>query len=827
MALIGEMQYLTIGGNTYSLPVGGGGTVTSVAVSNATNGGLSISGSPISSSGTITIGHSNVLAAAQTTQAVYPITIDKNGHISGYGTAVTIPDISGKVNITETNDGITSSIVRTDDYLEITANDNNYSTGISIGPEEIFFKTNTSDTEWIDYPSLYLCGFEHTFNFSGGNIIFWPYSEGSEYYYEITGNLQSSNRTITLPDKAGTVALTSDIPDISGKIDTAGTGLSKSGTTLNHSNSVTAQTTQAIYPIKIDAQGHISEYGSAVTIPSAVTNAYSSSPKTGDLMMYTNHNISSTVSSTSTSGALTFSSSAELQIGKAHSDDGSQGTIKLSNTANSNKAYTTIVPSGTESRTITLPNATGTVALTSDIPTVPTKTSDLTNDSGFITNAGVTSITTSAGAHSTKNSATGAVSFNVPTKTSHLTNDSGFINSIKTINNQSLIGSGDIEIQSGAGVFVAEYGVTPYADIHDAILDGQSVICTMLDDDLMITFVLADYDFDYGIIDFSVLAHSMGRYIYVDSNEEWGGTVFTMATTDTATTSLAGLMSASDKTKLNGIASGAEVNVQSNWSQSDSTADDYIKNKPDVTMWGGVTLDKTNMITDAIIYVPYLASSTGTTANITSATSTPTQGRIAKYDVSAYLKSTTPAANDNSTKVATTAYVNNALSGTIDSTSTPTANKIAKFDSTAHMNSTDMTSAEVSSFVGTLGYTFNLINMFYPVGSYYETSDTSFNPNITWGGTWVLETEGQVHVSAGENYEVGDTGGEATHTLTIDEMPSHNHNTNVYRNGTQYGWHTNSTGSTTTYNQISSQGGSQPHNNMPPYIVVNRWHRTA
>jgi hypothetical protein len=69
----------------------GGGTVTSVGVSNATNGGLSVSGSPITSSGTITIGHSNVLTNAQTTQAVYPIKIDKNGHISGYGSAVTIP----------------------------------------------------------------------------------------------------------------------------------------------------------------------------------------------------------------------------------------------------------------------------------------------------------------------------------------------------------------------------------------------------------------------------------------------------------------------------------------------------------------------------------------------------------------------------------------------------------------------------------------------------------------------------------------------------------------------------------------------------------------
>lgn len=66
------------------------GTVTSVGISNATNGGLTISDSPITSSGTITVGHSNVLSSAQTTQAVYPIKIDKNGHISAYGSAQTI-----------------------------------------------------------------------------------------------------------------------------------------------------------------------------------------------------------------------------------------------------------------------------------------------------------------------------------------------------------------------------------------------------------------------------------------------------------------------------------------------------------------------------------------------------------------------------------------------------------------------------------------------------------------------------------------------------------------------------------------------------------------
>lgn len=47
------------------------------------------------------------------------------------------------------------------------------------------------------------------------------------------------------------------IPDVSGKIDTAGTGLSKSGTTLNHSNSITAQTSTAFKKFKYDAQGHI------------------------------------------------------------------------------------------------------------------------------------------------------------------------------------------------------------------------------------------------------------------------------------------------------------------------------------------------------------------------------------------------------------------------------------------------------------------------------------------------------------------------------------------------------------------------------------------
>ncbi len=62
------------------------------------------------------------------------------------------------------------------------------------------------------------------------------------------------------------------------------------------------------------------------------------------------------------------------------------------------------------------------------------------------------------------------------------------------------------------------------------------------------------------------------------------GKTITIAATDTtysaATTTDAGLMSAADKTKLDGVATGAEVNVQADWSESDSTSDAFILNKP-------------------------------------------------------------------------------------------------------------------------------------------------------------------------------------------------------------------------------------------------------
>ena len=135
-----------------------------------------------------------------------------------------------------------------------------------------------------------------------------------------------------------------------------------------------------------------------------------------------------------------------------------------------------------------------------------------------------------------------------------------------------------------------------------------------------------------------------------------------------------------------------------------------------------------------------------------------------------------------------------------------------------------------------------ILNHVYPVGSYYETSDEDFDPNDSFVGEWSLEESGRVHVSAGVGYNIGKKGGEATHTLTQTEMPSHTHTQeahahklHMWSDAAASGSKVNVPASTSPLSKasftdslapkINSTGGGQAHNNMPPYITVNRWHR--
>lgn len=131
---------------------------------------------------------------------------------------------------------------------------------------------------------------------------------------------------------------------------------------------------------------------------------------------------------------------------------------------------------------------------------------------------------------------------------------------------------------------------------------------------------------------------------------------------------------------------------------------------------------------------------------------------------------------------------------------------------------------------------------YYPVGSIYlSVNDT--NPSKWFGGTWEQIAKGRtlvgVDTSQTEFNTVKKTGGEKTHTLSVDEIPSHSHT--IYSNkdyrsspgvgywgwdlldGYCYGGEQNVTNGGGT----RDTGGSQPHNNLQPYFTCYIWCRTA
>ena len=125
-----------------------------------------------------------------------------------------------------------------------------------------------------------------------------------------------------------------------------------------------------------------------------------------------------------------------------------------------------------------------------------------------------------------------------------------------------------------------------------------------------------------------------------------------------------------------------------------------------------------------------------------------------------------------------------------------------------------------------------MLDKAYPVGSIYM-SVNSTNPKTLFGGTWV-QIKDRFLLAAGTTYKAGATGGEATHTLTTSEMPSHNHAVytpnDAAADHSAPGNYPDGTSDSTYYavgSYTSSVGNGGAHNNMPPYLSVYVWKRTA
>ena len=137
----------------------------------------------------------------------------------------------------------------------------------------------------------------------------------------------------------------------------------------------------------------------------------------------------------------------------------------------------------------------------------------------------------------------------------------------------------------------------------------------------------------------------------------------------------------------------------------------------------------------------------------------------------------------------------------------------------------------------------------YPVGSYYETSNTAFDPNADFFGTWELENDGTVLVSKSNksgskfNTKLGSTVGAETHTLTAGELPKlsgdgqfkpyDSFSTSGILRGKTWSESKNFSAqagvqsSNTVYGIEISFGNDEAHNNVQPSKIVNRWHRVS
>lgn len=131
-----------------------------------------------------------------------------------------------------------------------------------------------------------------------------------------------------------------------------------------------------------------------------------------------------------------------------------------------------------------------------------------------------------------------------------------------------------------------------------------------------------------------------------------------------------------------------------------------------------------------------------------------------------------------------------------------------------------------------------LLDLMYPIGSIY-LSVSSVNPQTLFGGTWE-QIKDRFLLAAGSSYEAGETGGEATVSLSAANLPEHTHELNLAKRQKFM-----SSGTTSTYVLVDSTdttstnyaplnngtttpaGSGTAHNNMPPYLAVYVWKRTA
>lgn len=337
---------------------------------------------------------------------------------------------------------------------------------------------------------------------------------------------------------------------------------------------------------------------------------------------------------------------------------------------------------------------------------------------------------------------------------------------------------------------------------------------------------------------------------------------------DVVNTTTNGLMSVADKKKLDGIADGANKTTVDSSLSSTSTnpvqnkiVNDALKGKfstsgggisGDVTMFKrldvkGVLDAHETIMAEKDVQCLYDNNSRIRLACDSSGAAKITTDGLYSY---ARLKIASPTGNDDAT---TKNYVDTGLSGKLDkSGGTLTGNLTGKYITGTWLQTTESTDLgrtpgkiavldesgwvyyrtplELLADLGTETVD-EILGLVHPVGSIYM-SINNVSPATLFGGKWV-QIKGRFLLGASDVYKANTTGGEATHALTTDEMPNHQHSIWFPNSGGEQSAEIGypEAGSRNTYyaeaSKTSGTGGGAAHNNMPPYLVVYMWRRLS
>ena len=303
------------------------------------------------------------------------------------------------------------------------------------------------------------------------------------------------------------------------------------------------------------------------------------------------------------------------------------------------------------------------------------------------------------------------------------------------------------------------------------------------------------------------------------------------ASTAVATKSANGLMSSSDKSKLDGIADGANKTIID--SSLSTTSTNPVQNKVINTALSGkastsVATTSANGLMSASDKTKLNGIATGANkTTVDSALSTTSTNPVQNKAVKAALDSKLNTSGGTLTGNLSGQYITGTwLQSTAATDLGKTPGKIAVLDESGWVYY--RTPAEIKTDISV--DTKTIIDTIYPVGSIYITLNQT-SPSKLFPGTYWKQIKDRFLLSASSTYSALSVDGEATHTLTRKEMPEHQHSI----------WYPNAggeksaaigypeAGSKNTWyaeaSKTSAAGGGQAHNNMPPYLAVYMWER--